>query len=402
MEYKKPGQLYFRNEELLLYFDRNIDACFVSKIYDTSFNELFKSLGIVDSVRVVKKIPENDKYIVIHKPNKGTENDKHKRGLNGFDPDIEVDGLEYALTHPTIEKSAFVWNRIAIANTDYICGVVESSTRKKFENSKREKQTSQKFGRLLIDTRWLPDRQGTFHKPGKLEPDDLPDSFTRNEKLIDQLEMQKDDVAKLAKKVGISQDTLGLARKLESQPPEVRKKIELLLQKQDRKQPEFPQGSSADPERRQERLAQQINEAPEKKYGRRNRSVRTTKETIDSDLWLRNKYTNSAGQMICQICKKEMPFRKRDSEYYFDAVEALSRDHFTREHEAQFLALCPLCAAKYKEFVKHDEEVMESLKNALMNSKDAEVSLQLGELEMNIRFVESHWRDIRTILQEMG
>ena len=62
MEYKKPGQLYFQNEDLLLYFDRNIDAWFVSKMYDTSFNELFKSLGIVDSVRVAKKIPENDKY----------------------------------------------------------------------------------------------------------------------------------------------------------------------------------------------------------------------------------------------------------------------------------------------------------------------------------------------------
>ncbi|MBU1207326.1 MAG: hypothetical protein KKH04_10435 [Proteobacteria bacterium] len=33
-------------------------------------------------------------------------------------------------------------------------------------------------------------------------------------------------------------------------------------------------------------------------------------------------------------------------------VEALSRDHFTKEHEAQFLALCPLCAAMFKEFVK--------------------------------------------------
>ena len=71
-----------------------------------------------------------------------------------------------------------------------------------------------------------------------------------------------------------------------------------------------------------------------------------------------------------------MPFRKRNGEYYFEAVEAFSIYHFVKKkHEAQFLALCPLCVAMYNEFVKHDEGAMESLKNMLMNSEDAEVSL---------------------------
>ena len=91
--------------------------------------------------------------------------------------------------------------------------------------------------------------------------------------------------------------------------------------------------------------------------------------------------------------------KKRDSEYYFEAVEALSRDYFAKEHEAQFLALCPLCAAMYNEFVKYDERAMESLKNVLINSEDAEVSLQLGELDTSIRFVKSHFLDIRTIIK---
>ena len=108
--------------------------------------------------------------------------------------------------------------------------------------------------------------------------------------------------------------------------------------------------------------------------------------------------TNEAGQMVCQICKEEMPFRKRDGEYYFEAVEALSKDYFSREHEAQFLALCPLCAAMYRGFVKFDEIAMKDLNHALKNSEEPEVSLHLGELETSIRFVESHFSDIRTIL----
>ena len=156
------------------------------------------------------------------------------------------------------------------------------------------------------------------------------------------------------------------------------------------------QGHHANRQQAPERLVG----APEKEYEEHEGSVRTTRETIDPDIWLRDQYTNETGQMICQICKGEMPFRKRDGEYYFESVEALSREHFHKEHEAQFLALCPLCAAMYKEFVKRDEEAMLELKNAFMHSDDLEIPMRLGELDRSIRFVETHYHDIKTILGE--
>jgi hypothetical protein len=42
---------------------------------------------------------------------------------------------------------------------------------------------------------------------------------------------------------------------------------------------------------------------------------------------------------------------------------------------------------------------MEDLNHALKSSEEPEVSLSLGELETSIRFVESHFSDIRTILR---
>ena len=87
------------------------------------------------------------------------------------------------------------------------------------------------------------------------------------------------------------------------------------------------------------------------------------------------------------------------SEYYFEAVEALSRDYFQKEHEAQFLALCPECAARYKEFVKREETNLNQLHHTLLASDKPEVSLKLGELETSLRFVEIHWQDMKTILQ---
>lgn len=47
--------------------------------------------------------------------------------------------------------------------------------------------------------------------------------------------------------------------------------------------------------------------------------------------------------MICQICQKEMPFKKKDGHYYFEAIELLN--DLDREMEEFYIALCPLCAA---------------------------------------------------------
>jgi len=397
--YKQPNDLYFQTEDLKIFFEGNSDIWFINEELTESSKKSFFELGVSNTIRIEKGKRDDLKEIRIIWEN------KHKvRGVNGFDYRCKIDGLEYALDNTSFEKSQFIWNHLLSQHIDSIKGTIESKKDGQyvyadFIADKPEVKYSL-MGQLLIEKPWLPDKNYQFHKPGELGLDDLPDTFQRNEKLADQLGMKKDDIAKFREATGISEEAFDLARKIEEASPEVKQQIDSLLQKQKKKQPEFPQRSSANPERRQERLAEQMNKAPEKEYERRNRSVRTTKGAADPVLWLRNQYTNDSGQMICQICKEEMPFRKRNDEYYFEAVEVLSRDHFAKEHEAQFLALCPLCAAMYNEFVKQDEGDMESLKNALMNSEAAEVPLQLGEIDTSVRFVKSHFLDIKTILSE--
>ncbi len=153
------------------------------------------------------------------------------------------------------------------------------------------------------------------------------------------------------------------------------------------------------PERRTKQLQRQLFDAPKKDYESRPRRVRTTRGTIDPSTQLRAQYTNDSGEMECQICKEKMPFKKLDGEYYFEAVEAFTNEQFIKEHEAQFLALCPICAARYKEFVKREPQVMKNLKNKLMDADGFEVSLQLGDLSTSLRFSERHWHDMQTILR---
>lgn len=163
--------------------------------------------------------------------------------------------------------------------------------------------------------------------------------------------------------------------------------------------PPFPERKSPNPERREKKIAEQHANSPEKNYEKRERSVRTTSKSVDKDVWLRNQYTNAEEQMVCQICKKEMPFKKRDGYYYFESVEILNRHHFSKEHEAQYVALCPLCAAKFKEFIRNDKTAMLALKDSLIQTDGCKVPLQLGKEQTSIRFVATHIQYIKTILR---
>ena len=387
--YKKPCEVYFGTDKLRMYFSGNESYASVSHDYDKSTMMIFKDLGVTKTVRTRRK-ESNGKGFVSITGIFGC----HERGLSGFDPDIWVDGLEYAIIDSTLERSEFIWNNIAIQYAECIRGVVEKSTRQTYENSTKEEQIS-KFGQLLIDNAWLPALDGSMHRPSDLTLGDLPESFSRNESLARQLGMKMDVVAALAEEAGVTAEDIELLRQHPEEFKQWKDRIKAIKDK-----PTFPTRTAVNPDRRKERIAEQLGDSPEKEYEPRRRSVRVTVATEYTHVWLKEQYSNDNGQLVCQICKKEMPFKKRDGEYYFEAVEALSKEYFSREHEAQFLALCPLCAAMYKEFIKKDEKAMADLRYALINTNEFEVPLRLGDLDKSIRFVETHYNDVKTILEE--
>ncbi len=200
VSYYKPNQIYFPNNELRLYFKGNGTCKFVNlDEYPPSAHGLFKKLGVEDSVRIERKEKDVGGRVIIYK-----RHGSHKRGLNGFDPDIKIDGLEYALNNPTPEKSAFIWNEIARSNVDCIRGTTETSSHRNYTYSDPPvEERSSGFGCLLIAKKWLPDSDGNMHKPSELTLKELPEGFVRDEQLAYQLRMKKDVVAELAEESGV-------------------------------------------------------------------------------------------------------------------------------------------------------------------------------------------------------
>ncbi|MFH2122752.1 MAG: hypothetical protein ABIJ50_04635 [Pseudomonadota bacterium] len=347
---------------------------------------------------------------------------KHE-GYNSVDYTIEH--LKDILQLKNISISLLIWkiiihkeNGLYYPQTDYF---YKQSRPDRRYNLSIEGDSS--VIRILKISEWIPQKnyetkEFTFVKPAEADSKLLPDGFffdngwqwvkalefgtiIRQREEVEDLEKQRKTSEyqrseETAKKFGF--DSFAEAKEmaeLKQKDPEGYKK----WLGSNKEKPFFPNRTVANPERRQERLNEQLGGAPKKKYEKCDRSVRTTRGAVDPDLWLREQYTNDDDQMVCQICKEELPFKKRNGQYYFVAVEALSNIFFSKEHEAQFLALCPLCAAMYKEFVKLDDIVITRLNNAIKTSEKPEVSLKLGELETSIRFVESHWLDMKTILK---
>ena len=421
--YRKPYELYFESDDLCLYFEGNDSRSFVDlDKYPPSASELFKELEVMDRLRVKKKKPDFDGHVIFAKYPPW-----HKRGLNGFDPTIHVDGLEHAMNNPEPEKSAFIWNTIASPHARCIKGDIEKATWKNYRNSGGPEPMTSEFGELLRNSAWLPDSMGQMRRPSELTLDDLPESFERNVDLAEQLGMKRDEVAEFAVRNGLRTEILNdliqnpqeceefyAAWRGERQaPPSSGENPEGESNplgsvtsnghgaNRRRRRPTLPVRPVSNVDRWRRRFQEELRNIPTKIYEPRLRSVRVTAATGYTRVWLKSMYTNDAEELICQLCKETMPFKKRDGEYYFEAVEVFTNEHFRSEHEAQFLALCPLCAAKYKEFVKHNEDVMQKMINQLVapyNPNNSIVSFQLGQLNTHLYFVERHWLAIKEIL----
>ena len=94
-----------------------------------------------------------------------------------------------------------------------------------------------------------------------------------------------------------------------------------------------------------------------------------------------------------------MPFKKRNGEYYFEAVELFPKDYVDIEHEALYIALCPLCAAKYKEFVKREHEQCDEVIALIKEGGSPRIPILLGEVKEELRFKPKHYNDLKVVLE---
>lgn len=321
----------------------------------------------------------------------------------GIDKDYRIAEFQILLDDPSITKSRLIWQTMLSVPVSYLKAAFRW-------NQKQELVVKgSSFVYDLKDKEWVPvkNREGIFFVcPREALRDQLPtQGFSwpqghprdAGDEWLKAIEFGEIAIKKREEHIKHNQHAKEFGF---NSADEANTMVEIANALKDQgKSPEELRDKLTAGKRRKERILIELEDAPEKEYEKRLRSVRVTIGTIDRRTHLRVQYTTDDNKMECQICRQDMPFKKRNSdEDYFVAVEALGKGYFPKEHEAQHLALCPQCAAKYKEFVKRDAAAQEVLYKLLKNSDVPEVRLPLNDFVIRIWFEQKHWYDLQAVI----
>jgi len=197
----RPGELYQRVRALEMYFDGNPDAWLTADAYGPWLPQL-RSVGVREAVRLQARPADQLGYVII-----ADEFARHERGVAGFDPSANLDGLEFALDHPDFARSEYVWNVLLVPNRHLIAGVVETSVRQEFVDARRE-NTLSPMGEAATAAAWLPAGDGTFRRPADLDIADLPESYQRDDVLAQALRMGRPVIEEASRQLGFPPDFL--------------------------------------------------------------------------------------------------------------------------------------------------------------------------------------------------
>jgi hypothetical protein len=196
-----PPRLYQRGKDLEAYFEGNPGAWFARDGYGPWLVQL-RAMGVRQAVQVRARTPNAAGYVTI-----AVDFGRNERGLDGFDPGAEVDGLDFALAHPGHGRSEYVWNVLLAPNRRLVSGAVERSVLTSFSDSVTTVARSA-MGEAAAEAAWLPGRDGAFHRPGELSLDDLPPTYTRDEGLAQALGMLRPVVSEAARQLGVPAEVL--------------------------------------------------------------------------------------------------------------------------------------------------------------------------------------------------
>ena len=324
----------------------------------------------------------------------------HWRDDTGIDEDYRLPEFQILLANPSLDKAKLFWQ--AMYSLPEYC--LKAQFRWNRSNPLNEGHST--LVHELKNSKWVPQKNGnsiSFLRPWDAVRDNLPGGFPYDtgQKWLELIEFGKTVKQQRLENIhkAVEQNSWNQrAREFGFGTEDEAKKAAAFFKEQG-KTPEELLKKLHTQKRRKELLIIDLDDAEEKSYEVLARSVKVTGNTIDPRTALRAQYTTDENRMHCQMCSKSMPFKKRNSdEDYFEAVEALGKGYFFKEHEAQYLALCPECAAKYTEFVKRDRKARDAFYNALKNSDNPQIHLESNGETIRIWFEDKHWQDLKTVV----
>lgn len=383
------------------------------------FSDFVVALGVMDMLEIVK--------------HKATEMQKKDFIKNGRNTENTID-MDFFLNH--LESPGYGWHwksskfylgpiSLARQNIHISCAVWQTMCRAQPEQliahymPNSQKRYAEKRGQSLLikqlrSCSWIPDKNGVFKKPADITKEELHQAFQYDDRngwltaigLGENIRKQSEEYQARniqARDLGFKSadelaEAVGLLKETGLTPSELR---EIAAERKKIDQPESP---VINPDRRRRKVIEGQEDASFVEKIKRERTVQPglAADKQAAKAYLRDLYTNSEGEMGCQCCRYEMPFKHKNSElHYFEAVQLLRK--LDKRYKEVNIALCPTCSAMYRHAKETDDaEVQNEFISQTNQSPDAsiEVPVFFSGRQYNIRFAPKHWFDLKTILEK--
>ncbi len=368
------------------------------------FIAFIKAVGVMYELRVEKtNTNENENVATLRQ-------DYYRPGVRwtdtAIDHDFSIPEINKYLSENSVPASRLIWN--ALCHADKKCAAARFRPNRQYNPRETDSQ-------LVLELKrwdWIPDKSGELRIPGDMTKDDLRTDFPYDDRngLLTAIGFGEN----VRKRSEVYQSRDRDAQKMGFNSMEEAEEIAQLMKRgltlkeirswaTQRNKINQPEESVPDPNRRRMNVLANTADAPSKESVRLERSVQKGLSvlTAQAKAYLRAKYKNSEGQLVCQCCKAEMPFKlPRTEEYYFEAVQCIG-DKDTRHFQSR-LALCPTCAAMYQYARETDDtELRQHIVNHTADDRSAavEIPVRLAGRNHTLHFVGTHWFDLKTVLQ---
>lgn len=312
--------------------------------------------------------------------------------------DYKIEGLDNLLETPSIELSKLIWTTM--------CSVAHKSLRAVYRKSEAwgALHADSQLVHHLKEAAWIPQINGSFVPPTEASSEYLPQGFPFDPgfhwlKAVGfGINIVKRSEAELkrqesAQELGFEDnDCLDRARRFIGFPVQVQERI--LAELESRQAIELPEHVPVNPARRAERVGDNAANAPDRDTEGRMRAVSIGLEEVKKEAgqYLREQYTNSDQEMICQICKAQLPFKLDDGSDYFEKVEFLP--NLKGRHYQNYLSLCPNHAAMFR-YANGSADITIEMLMALAGN---ELEIILAQNDNTIYFTKTHLADLKAII----
>ena len=322
--------------------------------------------------------------------------------LSSIDRDYTIVGLRDVLKRPVLELSRLIWKTMAYLPRD------EDYLRARYQKNATagSRYAESQLAHILGGAEWVPQECGLFVRPSEANRDLLPEGFPFDpgwqwlkvirfgEKIAKRSEEQQQKMA-VAQELGFKDE--GSLRDgqdfVELLPPEQRKQF--LNELRDWNRFELPEHEPSNPGRRKKGVGAIAIDAPSRKTEVRELSVGVDLDAVKEKAgqYLNQQYTSPDGEMICQACRKPLPFKLDDDTNYFERVQFLGE--FRKHHYQNYLALCPNHGAMFR----YANGSRDQLKGLVVESTANELDIILAKQPTQVYFTKTHLSDLRTLIE---